>query len=245
VRPTKNLFLFLPVVLLTGVTLCAQPFWQKKKYTSWSKEEAKKMLEDSPWSGSYAFNAMAMEILQQSTADSRARESRPFIRYNVQLHSAPPIRQAMVRLEQIALKYGQLPPEKKQVFDQDSGKFLGATFNDVVRVHVEYTTNVPALDRDLANYWQNGNPTELQSYIYLITPNGKRLPPLRFTVAKGAERSFDLIFPRKLEGQPILDPPDGALSLEFPHPRIGQMQDGRVLVEFKGSKMMVDGKPVY
>ena len=238
--------LFVAAILLVAGSLCAQPFWQKKKYTSWSKDEAKKMLEDSPWSGSYAFNAMALEILQQSRADSRARETQPWIRYNVQFHSALPIRQAMVRQEQIALKYDQLPPDKKQIFDQDSAKFLGATFADVVRVHVVYSSNIPDIDRDLANYWQTKNPTELQSYIYLITTGGQRVPPLRFAVAKGADRSFDLIFPRRVvDGKPILDSPDGTLSLEFPHPQISQIPAGRVLVEFKASKMLVDGQLAY
>lgn len=241
----KTCSLVLPVILLTGATLCAQPFWQKKKYSNWSKDEVKKMLEDSPWSGSYAFNAMALEILQQSNPDSRARESRPWIRYNVQFHSALPIRQAMVRQEQIALKYDQLSAEKQQIFDQDSAKFLNATFADVVRVHVQYSSNIPDLDRELARHWQTNSPTELQKDIYLVTSNGQRVSPLRFAVAKGGERSFDLVFPRRVDGKPLLDPSDGTLSLEFPHPRIGQMQGGRVLVEFKASKMMVDGQPAY
>jgi hypothetical protein len=233
------------VVLLTAAALSAQPFWVKKKYTAWSKGDVKNMLENSPWTGSYAFNAMVLETLQTSTPDSRARESQPWIRYDVQIHSALPIRQALVRQEQLALKYDQLPPEKRELFDQDSAKYLGAAFPETVLIHVRYSTNVQGLDRDLALHWQTRNPAELLTNVFLITPGGKRVSPSRLTVAKGGERSFDLVFPRNVDGTPLLDPPTGSLRLEFPHPRIGQVPDGRVLVEFKGSKMMLDGQPVY
>lgn len=237
--------LLLPVILLAGATLCAQPFWQKKKYSSWSKDEVQKILQDSPWAVGYAFNAIMLDTLQRGGADSRSGESAPSIRYTVQLHSALPIRQALVRKEQLALKYDQLPPDKKQIFDQDAAKYLDAAYPDTILVHVNYLTTLPSLDRDLALYWQNKNPAELQSYMYLITPGGQRLSPLRLTVAKGGERSLDMVFPRKVDGKPVLDSPDGTLRLEFPHPRIGQIPDGRVLVEFKGSKMLVDGQPAY
>ena len=73
----------------------------------------------------------------------------------------------------------------------------------------------------------------------------ERVSPLRFSPAKGAGRGFDLLFPRRVVGKAVLDPPDGTLRVEFPHPRIAQVQEGRVLVEFKGSKLLVDGQPSY
>ncbi len=237
--------LVLSAVLLAAVSLGAQPFWQKKKYTSWSKDEAKKILEDSPWSVSYAFNAMSLDTVQTRSPESRAGEVRPTIRYNVQLHSALPIRQAMVRQEQISLKYDQLPPEKKQLFDQDSAKFLGATFTDVIRVHVTYGGAPQTLDRDLTTYWQTRNPAELQNNVFLIAAGGQRVSPLRLVIGKGEDRSFDLLFPRRVDGKGLLDSPDASLSLEFPHPQISPIQAGRVLVEFKASKMLVDGQPAY
>ena len=36
-------------VLLTGSFLLAGKFWNDKPYTDWSKDEASKILSDSPW----------------------------------------------------------------------------------------------------------------------------------------------------------------------------------------------------
>jgi hypothetical protein len=55
---------FLPIIALLTIGLClafAGDFWKSKKYSTWSDEETKKMLEDSPWAHSapvkYTFTA--------------------------------------------------------------------------------------------------------------------------------------------------------------------------------------------
>jgi hypothetical protein len=43
---------FLPIIVVLTLGLCiafAGDFWKSKKYSTWSDEETKKMLEDSPW----------------------------------------------------------------------------------------------------------------------------------------------------------------------------------------------------
>ena len=239
----RSSFSFL-LLILFSVTLCAQPFWQKKPYSKWSKSECSKMLEDSPWAVSYAFNAMAMETLQAGQPDGRGRESSPQVRYTVQLRSALPLRQTEVRLEQLSLNYDSLPGEKKQVFDQDAAKFL-VRVQDFVQFQVNFTSNVQDYARDLARHWQARNPSEMQNLIFLNTPGGGRISPLRFAPLKGAGDGFILAFPRQAEGKPLLETQDQSLTLEFPHPRIGRIQEGRVVVEFKASKMTVDGQILY
>lgn len=64
-------------------------------------------------------------------------------------------------------------------------------------------------------------------------------------MAKGAARTFQLLFPRQQEGRPLVGPQDKALWLEFAHPNIRAQGGSRVLIEFKVKKMLMQGTVVY
>lgn len=141
--------------------------------------------------------------------------------YQVQLRSALPIRQAMVRQQMIAEKYDQAPPEKKQEFDERAGKFLSADFNEMVMVHVSYNASVQVYDRDLARYWHSQTTETLKNTTFLIASNGEKIQPTRHTASTGAGREFQLIFPRQINGQPVIGPKDKSIKIEFNHPKVG------------------------
>jgi len=49
---------FLPIIAILTFALCiaiAGDFWKSKKFATWSDEETKKMIEDSPWARKVAF----------------------------------------------------------------------------------------------------------------------------------------------------------------------------------------------
>src|SRR5215471_17994676 len=78
----------------------SKDFWQTKDYRQWNEKECKKLLEDSPWAQDYTFTRTLIEPLQRATGE-RAGESKPQMSYLAQFRSALPVRQALIRLQQI------------------------------------------------------------------------------------------------------------------------------------------------
>ena len=261
---TRSLLAVFALVALAAAQ--SGEFWQKKEYRQWSEKECRKLLEDSPWAGRHTLTQILIEPLQRPGIDrqepnpaspdvripnpgrsddtGRAREARPEITYQAQFRSALPIRQAQVRLEQIRVNYDQLRPELKRVADQRAESFLGVRFPETVVVRVSYSSNVQLADRELARHWQTQTTDILKNFVFLIG-GGEKVPLLRYWVAEGAGREFQLTFPREYKGRPLVTSNDKMLQLEFPHPSIRGQAGSLVLIPFQIDKMLIDGVAVY
>lgn len=169
----------------------------------------------------------------------------PFVLYTVQLRSALPVRMAIVRQMQIANKYDSLSSEQKQAFDQRAKSFLDANYDDKIVINVAYSSNVRDHDIPLSQHWQSRTKELLMNSVFLYASKGDKLRLVDFNVAQGGGREFQLVFPRKVDGKPILTPEDKNLTLEFPIPTVGGIGNGRGFVEFKVKKMMIGQEVVY
>ncbi|MCA1634081.1 MAG: hypothetical protein LC802_10290 [Acidobacteria bacterium] len=247
-------------------------FWQKKPYQKWSEQECRKLLANSPWAQSHTLSQALIQPLQSPGLPSaggmnptgpggiegtrspdpsergdtgRARQTRPMLQYQAQFRSALPIRRAIVRLSQIKSKYDDMTPEQKQAFDQNAEAFLSKRFPDTLVLYVSYSSNVPFDDRELARHWQSQTTETLKNFVFLILPGGEKVPLSGYAVAQGASREFQFVFPRQYEGRPLVRAQDKTLQLEFPHPKIRDQKESRVLIAFKTEKMRIDGEVVY
>lgn len=234
----------LVLVLLMGSTVQAGEFWLEKDYRQWSVSECRKLLQDSPWARSYSLTRTYIEFMQREPAGDRGYEDNPKIEYHVQLRSALPIRQAMVRLVQIQADYDDMSPEEKLGFDTRMAQVLEASFEDVVGLHVTYATNVPRWDRQLDLYWRTQTTEKLKNSTWLIGHAGRRAPLLQYAKVAGESHEFLLLFPRQVEGEKLVGPEDKRLTLEFVHPDVGE-PSGRVVVPFSIETMRIDGAVVY
>jgi hypothetical protein len=114
-----------------------------------------------------------------------------------------------------------------------------------VIVYVTYTTNSQPNELDLARYWQTQTTDVFKNSVYLSGTKGDKAPVARYVAAQGNQREFQFIFPREVNGKPILGPQDKSLKLEFIYPVIGGMGDGRAFMEFKLEKMIFAGNYAY
>jgi hypothetical protein len=251
----RGRLLVVGIVLAAAVAVWAGDFWVEKDYQRWSEKECRKLLEDSPWARGRVLSEVYITPLQTGPTDpmsqadasdptQRERQGNPRIEYRAQLRSALPIRQAMVRLQQIRQGYDQMSPEQKQAFDAEAEKFLSASFADTVVVYVGYTTTVQGDDRELAFYWQKQTTETLKNFVFLIGGKGQKIPMLRYAVAE-AGRAFQFVFPRVYEEQPVLESTDKNLKLDFEHPGVRGQGKQRILLEFPVKKMLVQGALVY
>ena len=254
----------LAILVVAVFTANASDFWVKKDWKQWSKDECEKILQDSPWTMKWAKSQMGssqMPGVSGANAEGAAGEKTPEMHYYVQLQSSLPVREAVVRRSQIDQKYDKMTEAQKKDFDTKAGALLSRNYDDVISIHVTYGSNLQSFERDMATYWKGIPPDGPPIDLYLINERGDRVPPIRINSPQNGSYSFDLIFPRLKNHEPIVHDGDKAFSLQFTHPAIGNQTqrtttnpsdpsmdvfgEERVLIQFKLDKMMVNGKASY
>jgi hypothetical protein len=242
--PGNYLISFLLIFFACVQASLGADFWEKKEYTKWSAKECRKMLTDSPWAKEY--KQQQVIVSSSGRADAmRGGESSPYVVYYMQLRSALPIRQAIVRQMQLAQDYDKLSNEQKQQFDNQTDGFLNANFDSVVVVYVTYGANIQQNDIQLSRHWQMQTTELLQNSVFLRGSEGDKVPIAGYAVESGDLREFQFVFPRKIDEKEILGPDDKSLQLEFSYPVVGGMGDGNGYLEFKTKKMKYNGKLEY
>jgi hypothetical protein len=93
------------IILCLGISAQGQKFWEKKSYEQWSCFEVIKMLIDSPWGK-----------MQSPTYNDHP--------INIRLHSALPIRQALVRGREIKLARLKITALEQSQFDSEAKELL-------------------------------------------------------------------------------------------------------------------------
>jgi hypothetical protein len=231
-------------VVFLGIALQAGDFWLKKDYRQWLESECRYLLQESPWAKSYVLSQAHIELIEATPSTDRGRERNPRIEYHVQLRSALPLRQALLRLAQLRADYDDMFPEEQLGFDSEMTQVLGVGPKDVVIIHVTYATNVPLWDRELDRYWRNQSTETLRNSTWLIGREGQRAPLNQFIKGAGEPPGFVLLFPRRLNGEDLVGPGDKRLALKFVHPSVGEASR-RILVQFPVKKMLIDGVVAY
>ena len=299
----RNVFGILAIFALAVLTVRADDFWVKKDWTKWSKDDCNRMLQDSPWSKKWAKGEVLLSAAlpsQQSTnpgndntkgaggtlgssnigtqgagQEGAGGDNQLELHYFVELQSALPIRQAIARRAQLNNNYDKMDAEHKKAFDDQVKNLLDATYADVIAVRVSYGSAQQVLERQLAEYWKGLPSDGLPVDVFLINEKGDHIPPAKYVSPQsGADYSFQLLFPRMQNNEPVIRDTDKSFSVQFPNPAVGSQKTGvnvptdptnpnqrpgqsatnpsspsmgkeRVLVTYQLNKMLVGGKPSY
>jgi hypothetical protein len=254
----------LGVVVIAALAVQADDFWVKKDWKQWSKDDCAKILQDSPWTRRWAKSQVAshqMPGVSGANQEGASAENAPEMHYVVQLRSSLPIREAVVRLQQIQLKYDKMSAAEKKDFDTKAEALLSRDYGDVILVHVDYGSNLQSFEREMSTYWKSIPPEAPPNDLYLINERGERVTPVRFISPQNGSYTFELVFPRLKDKEPVVREGDKTLSIQFMHPAVGlQTQtnttnpsgpsmdifgEERVLIQFKLDKMAIAGKPSF
>lgn len=226
----------------------AQGPWTKKEWKQWSKDDCRRTLENSPWAQRWTQSNAKMANFATRTEGTHGvgSESQLAVYYIVQFRSAVPIRQAVVRQALIDNRYDELNPKQKESLENQTAGFLNRNYDDVIVVHVLYGSNVQEYNRYLVAFWQTHYPEgTVPQEAFLNGPKGQKVTPIRLISPRGGAQEFELIFPRTLDGKPLLESADKSITVEFTSPTVSQVSSSRVLVEFKVGKMMYNGQLAY
>lgn len=244
------------VLVILGLALAAgaDDFWVKKDWKTWSKAECKKMLEDSPWAKRFLIEnnssndrlpMVSPNDMTGSPGNGLGNAGTGEISYFIQILSAPPVREAFIRQQQIDAKYEKMSDAQKNAFDAKIEKQVNGIKSNVIVVRVVYVANKQDLGNALTAYWDGLQPDTVPPGLYVITEKGTKVSPLTFSFVKDIEPEFDVTFPRMAGNEPVIAPDAKSISVQFMNPPIGDFPTRAVTVEFKLDKMMWNGKVAY
>ncbi len=253
--PNRNVaaglaFLILGAVgTIVSLSARADGFWEKKDWKQWSKDDVHRMLHDSPWAKKFtAGQSIVSRGLPSDTgAASRgeAGESREEIDYYFTLRSAVPVREALVREDEIKQRYEKMSEAEKKQFDASAEAALNKEYASEIWVHVDYSSNLQNFERALAEYWQSIAEHSIPIDVFIITQRGDHVAPVRFISPKSGALQFELVFPRMFNNEPTIRDDDKTFTIQFPHPQIYDLRGSRGYVVFDPAKMMFKGKLTY
>ena len=228
------------MLLFACTAIQAKDFWELKPYNEWTDKECEKMLQNSPWAREINLQGISYGGGGAAATDSQA----PYVKYTVQLQTAPPIRQAIVRLQNIQANYDALSMEEQQRLNEESLDYLTSDSEFVV-VQVSFAANNRDTIQNLLKHWQTQTVDMLKNSVYLRGSKGSKVAIVRYVPVSGAAQVFKFVFPRQVNGKDILQPGDKGLQLEFEYPVVGGIGDGRGFLEFKTDKMKFNNEIVY
>jgi hypothetical protein len=215
-----KLILPLPLLSLLVIVICAQQPLPKKPFEKWSKNEAEKVLNDSPWTskqelrlkfdkevqkaaGSYSGVTSAAAAQAQTEVDTDLPVD--FV-FTLRLRSALPVRQALVRLKELETDVEKMSNEQLAAFDKQTKGLLQcpACADNYVVTLSSKSRNRPGADA-VYNLFKGGRLTDLQRYVFIANERGERRQLIHFVPPKvpGDEATF--FFPRLDDnGSPLL-----------------------------------------
>ena len=248
-------------VLVFALSLASSAFGQKflqKPYTEWSREDAQKVLTAAPWSDQYqserALDAAAIQQQQREQADTRLSGSErgnlgasaTAVPINIRLFSALPVRQALVRLQQLEAGYDKMGVEEKALFDAGRAGFLECKI--CKDYYVVMLSKWKGKEATVSNgIFQTLKIEDLKGKIWLENDKGQRREITEFTPAKSEADASIFFFKRTDDaGNPLFTASDKAIKVMFSN----ELRDNKNeysgliprLFEFKASKMVIDGK---
>jgi hypothetical protein len=204
-------------ILAFAAPISAQKFLDKP-YTEWSKDEALKIASESAWAKTYSSVDAAVKTDRQSIARSQrdtvnSGGGRPgsvsgtlgSLPVTIRLHSSPLVRQAIVRLQQIAAKYDKMDAERKAAFDASKKGFLDcAICRDYYVVTITMFTDSSG-ETTNEGMFSAIKPEDIIGKVFLINDKGERRPLFQFNPAKGPGDSAVFYFKRTNEaGMPLI-----------------------------------------
>jgi hypothetical protein len=232
---------------LAGAAKTKDPPWIAKDWTQWSDDDCDAVLYKSPWglktnSGGYA-----------STSGPKVSTN---LELEVQFRSALPIRQALLRKQQLLNSYDRMKPDKKQAFDQVHIHDLDTASIVLLMVGNETSASVPPGDGTLSYTEPALPPTQAA----LRLSNGALIQPTDTSILgkiSAYGNGTQYWFPRNISGKPLLSPTDSSVTIELGRPifsynkntgkadQPGAFQDSGTGFTFKIAGMMYGGKLEY
>ena len=246
---TATKFLTALVLLFAFITITAQD--KSKAWSEWSKKDAEKILNDSPWAQTQVdtdtsqmfyspTNDPRLSGRSTSTTDSRiaqgATNQEVSIKFHVRFFSARPIRQALVRLMEIQQKPSPEIAERLTNFAEVQSK-------DSIIVTVTFEASDQRFSGPIMQAFNSATTGTLKNEAYLERNDGKRIFVQEYVPPGKDGFGARFIFLRELDGQPFVTAGTSDVRFVVQFPRVKSTDPNGLKVDrrFKIADMVYKG----
>jgi len=231
---SRALLVLFSLAMALGVAVAQK----NKPWTEWSKKEAEKILNNSAWGQTQTetdTSEMTWSTASRPIEGRGALNQATGVNYYIRFLSAKPIRQAFARLAELDTSSNN-PQQVKNAKD-----YIDQKFDQMIVVAVSCESRDGRFYGPAFQAFNSAITNTLKNNTYLELKGGKRIwlqeykPP-----AQGGVGAI-FIFPRSIDGIPVVDPNGGDLRFysEFPN------QAMTLNMRFKIKDMMFEGVMEY
>jgi len=185
---------------------------QAKPWSEWTKKEAEKVFNDSPWSRAHTETESSQAgDVTTNFGDTRGREesvrsagTSASVTFNVRFFTARPIRQAYARMIQL----GETKPDQAVLEKMNAWANLPA--DDRIIVAVSFDGDQRYVGR-VARTFRGATTADIKNNVYLELNDGKRVLLSEYVPPGKDPFGARFIFPRTVDGQPFLKANNGTI----------------------------------
>lgn len=259
----KYRFALLFAIVVTIPTFVFSQKLPEKPLNQWGKEETLRIWTDSAWAKPYqsnqgSANAAAGQIRREQgqSASSGGSDPRSVARdfgpppVTLRLHSAKPIRQALVRMQQIDAGYDKMSDADKAAFDRSKEGLLKCAI--CTDYYVVTLMKAPDASKSTVEegIFQGMTLAELKGNIKLMNEKGEYRDLVEFNPPKSARDQTVFYFKRTDEsGKPLFTKDSKEVKFVFSPAFLDSKNRFAYLLpmtfEFKASKMVVGDELIF
>ncbi len=186
---------------------------QKPDFRSWTLEEAVKVLNDSPWARQQTVTRVVSGV-----GSGVFGEKEIYHRYYVRFLSARPVREAFARIEQLTKGYDRLDESARRALDEKFAAQIGMDMSNSIVLAVCFRSNDPEVEQDVRRTLQSQTVETLKTRAYLSTRQFPQLELAAFFPASEDSVGAKFVFPRVVDGKPVVLPDDPSMVFELALP---------------------------
>ncbi len=201
-------------------------------YRQWTMEQAVRILSDSPWMSRETSTRVVGGI-----GSGVQGEKEIYNTYFVRFLSALPIRQAFVRIRQLQLGYDQLDAARQRKLDQQLHGILDLDVDKWIVVAVAFRSNNPRQQSSVERFFESETMETIKTRAFLSTERFPRVEITAYFPPREPSVGAKFVFPRFIDGTPIVKSDDKEIVFEFDTPGSGRELRARFIV----SDMIVNG----
>jgi len=204
----------------------------RKPIESASLEETVAVLNKSAWARQQTYTRLVGGI-----GSGVFGEKELYSTFFVRFLSAPPIRQALLRLAELGSGHEELDEVRRQELAA-AVRALERPSQNFIVVTVNFRSNDPDTERSMKQFFQSQTLETVKNRVYLSTVRHPNVPVVAYFPPRGDGLGARFVFPRQIDSDPVVAASDQTVSFQLDVPT----SESDVVVSFPISQMVVNGE---
>lgn len=225
----------LVVTMLAVILAQAGVYSGDHKYKTWTLEEALQVLTRSPWAKQHTYTRVVGGI-----GSGVLGEKEIYSTFFVRVLSARPVREAFARVNQIQHGYDQMAADEKCDLDALISPGLEMDVSRWIILTVSFRSSDRNEELRVKQFFETQTTETIRNRVFLSTSRWGQVQVSAYYPPQEDELGAKFIFPRELEGAPVISSQENSFAFELALPGF----DPELRTTFTISEMLVDGAPL-